>query len=200
MKVDKVSFMLILKKLTLFAFIFAAITSHSAAEVAVYKIDPVHSGITFKVKHFINMVPGAFTDFSGEVHFDKAHPENSKIVATINPASINTHHSDRDDHLRNPDFFDIDEHEKITFESKEWEVIGDNKYKITGHLTLLGQTHPQELTAYYLGEVVGRGVMRSGWKAEATIDRTRWGMNYGVSAGVLGGEIDVELNIQAHLQ
>lgn len=187
-------------QISLAALIFAALTINSAADVAVYKIDTVHSGITFKVKHFINMVPGTFTSFSGEVHFDKANPANSKIVATIDPASIDTRNNDRNDHLRNPDFFNVSEYEYIKFESKEWEVVGENKYKVTGDLTLLGQTHPQEMTVYYLGEVEGRGVMRSGWKGKATVDRTRWGMDYGVSAGVLGGKIEVELDIQAHLQ
>ncbi len=200
MKVDRLKIMLNKTSISLIAFIFAAISSHSAANVTVYKIDAVHSGIIFKVKHFINMVPGTFTDFSGEVHFDKANPENSKIVANINPTSIDTRNSDRNDHLRNPDFFNVGEYEDIKFESKEWEVIGENKYKVTGHLTLLGQTHPQEMTVHYLGEVEGRGVMRSGWKGKAIVDRTRWGINYGVSAGVLGGKIEVELDIQAHLQ
>ncbi|MCC5804988.1 MAG: YceI family protein [Opitutales bacterium] len=175
---------------------FSVFASAAAAEVVRYKIDPVHSGIDFRVRHFINMVPGAFTGFEGEIHYDKENPSNSKAVATIDIASVNTRNEDRDKHLQQDDFFNAGEYPKMTFESTSWEPAGDNIYTVTGDLTFHGHTHPVEMQVQFLGEVEGRGVMRSGWRGTANIDRTKWGMD-GYTA-FIGTTIPVELNIQGH--
>jgi len=167
-----------------------------AAETLVYKIDPVHSGSRFKIRHFINRVPGTFGTFSGEIHFDKAAPENSKAVATLQVASVDTRNDRRDAHLLNEDFFKADQHPLIEFTSTEWAATGENTFKVKGLLKMVGAEHPVELDVTFLGEVEGRGVIRSGWEGAATIDRTRWGITYGGPA--VGNEVQIELNIQAH--
>lgn len=166
------------------------------AEKVVYRIDPVHSGIDFKIRHFINKVPGTFSTFEGEIHFDKDAPENSRAVAEISVESVDTRNDDRDAHLQNEDFFDSVKFPKITFESKEWKQTGENTYAVTGMLSILGTEKPVTLDVTFLGEVEGRGAIRSGWEGTATIDRTDWGMGYGTPA--VGKEVDIELNIQAH--
>lgn len=169
-----------------------------SAEPVIYKIDPVHSGVNFKIRHFINKVPGTFGSFSGEIHFDKETPANSKAVGTIEVTSVDTRNTDRDAHLQNEDFFKSAEYPAIEFTSTKWEALGSDKFKVTGMLTMLGQTHPVTLELDFLGEVEGRGVMRSGWEAKGTIDRTQWGISYGTPA--IGKDVEIELNIQAHRQ
>ncbi len=175
---------------------FTVLASAAVAETVRYKIDPVHSGIDFRVRHFINMVPGAFTGFEGEIHYDKENPANSKAVASIDIASVNTRNDNLDEHLRQDDFFNAAEFPKMTFESTSWERAGDNLYTVTGNLSFHGHTNTVEIQVQFLGEVEGRGVMRSGWRGTTTIDRTKWGMD-GYTA-FIGTEIPVELNIQGH--
>ncbi|NDV62778.1 YceI family protein [Puniceicoccales bacterium CK1056] len=166
------------------------------AEKIVYKIDPVHSGISFKIRHFINKIPGNFDKFSGEIHFDKETPANSKAVATIDVASVDTRNEDRDAHLQNEDFFKATEFPQITFTSTEWVAIDEDSFEVTGLLSILGVEKPVTLNVEYLGEVEGRGTIRSGWEGTTTINRKDWGMGYGSPA--VGTEVQIELNIQAH--
>ncbi len=183
------------KSILALAFI-TAIGAPLAAETVVYTIDPVHSGIHFKIRHFINRVPGTFGAFSGEIHFDKAAPENSKAVATLQVSSIDTRNKDRDAHLLNEDFFKADQFPLIEFTSTEWVPTGENTFKVKGLLKMVGREQPVELDVTFLGEVEGRGVIRSGWEGTAKIDRTLWGITYGAPA--IGNEVQIELNIQAH--
>lgn len=166
------------------------------AEPLVYKVDPVHSGINFKIRHFINKVPGAFDTFQGEIHFDKENPENSKAVATIDVSTVDTRNSDRDAHLQNEDFFNTVKFPSIEFKSTEWTPTGENTYSVKGLLRIMDVEKPIVLEVTYLGEMEGRGTIRSGWEGTATIDRTEWGMTYGTPA--VGKEVEIELNIQAH--
>jgi len=176
----------------------ASLTGAAAlqAETLVYTVDTAHSGIDFKIRHFINKVPGTFANFEGEIHFDKESPENSKAVATIQVASVNTRNDDRDAHLQNEDFFNTPVFSTMSFTSTKWNPTGENTFSVTGDLTILDTTKPVILEVTYLGEIEGRGVLRSGWEATGTIDRTEWGIDYGVPA--VGKDVDIELNIQAH--
>jgi len=187
-----------MKKLTL---CFLALLFSGAgllAEKVVYKLDPVHSGVNFKIRHFVNRMPGSFTEFTGEIHFDKANPANSKAVATINPASVDTRNEDRDDHLNQDDYFNVAAFAEMTFTSTSWEVVDENEFKVTGDLTMLGKTNAVTLDVTFLGEVEGRGAVRSGWEATGQLDRREWGLTAGQPA--IGNEVDIELLLQAHKQ
>jgi polyisoprenoid-binding protein YceI len=186
------------KKPLFFLLALLPFASGLLAEAVVYKVDPVHSGVDFKIRHFINRVPGTFATFTGEIHFDKAAPANSKAVATIQVNSVDTRNSNRDDHLRNEDFFNASKFPAIEFVSTKWTPAGENTFTVEGLLTMVGLEKPITLEVVFLGEVEGRGTVRSGWEGRATIDRTEWGIDYGIPA--VGKEVQIELNIQAHLQ
>ena len=177
---------------------FALVISTLAvsAETVVYKLDPVHSGINFKIRHFINKVPGNFNGFTGEIHFNKADPSQSKAVAMIETGSVNTRNADRDAHLQNEDFFNSPKFPAIEYKSTEWIPTGENTYTVKGILTMVGIEKPVELEVTFLGEMEGRGVMRSGWEGTGEISRSDWGMSYGTPA--VGDTVEIELNIQAH--
>ncbi len=166
------------------------------AERVTYTIDPVHSGVDFRIRHIVNQVPGAFTAFKGEIHFNREDPSDSKAVATIQMASVDTRNERRDNHLRTGDFFDVENHPEMTFVSTSWESAGEDTYKVTGDLTFHGQTHPVTLDVTLLGEVEGDDKIRTGWKGTTTLKRARWGVD-GFSA-ILGDEVAIELNIQAY--
>ena len=69
-----------------------------------YKIDPVHSWINFKVRHFFSYVNGSFKKFEGTIRVDPDHPEKSSVTATIDTASIDTKNDKRDEDLRSAKF------------------------------------------------------------------------------------------------
>jgi polyisoprenoid-binding protein YceI len=176
--------------------LITAFTVGLNAEPVVYKIDSVHSGISFKIRHFINKVPGTFAEFSGEIHYDKENPGASKAIATVGVKSVDTRNADRDGHLQNEDFFNSSLFPEISFTSTEWTATGENTFTVTGDLTIKDITKPVTLEVIYLGEMEGRGAIRSGWEGKATIKRSEWGMTYGTPA--VGDEVEIELNIQAH--
>lgn len=184
-----------IKKISLLSLI-VAIALPASAEVLKYKIDPVHSGVEFKIRHFLNKMPGTFTAFSGEIHYDKDNPENCKAIATIEVKSVDTRNEKRDDHLRSEDYFNAAEHPTMEFTSTEWVPTGENTYLVKGVLEMLGKSLPVELEVTYLGEMEGRGTIRSGWEATTTLDRAMWGLTAGQPA--VGLEVEVDLNIQAH--
>ena len=184
-----------IKKISLLSLI-VAIALPASAEVLKYKIDPVHSGVNFKVRHFLTKVPGSFNAFSGEIHYDTENPANSKVTATIDVSTVDTRNDDRDAHLQEEDYFNAKAHPTMEFTSTEWIPTGENTYLVKGVLEMLGKSLPVELEVSYLGEMEGRGTMRSGWEATTTIDRSMWGLSAGQPA--VGLEVDVELNIQAH--
>src|SRR4030095_9857506 len=107
-------------------------------------IDPMHSEITFKVKHLmISNVKGEFRKFSGEVDGDDF--ASSEISITIDAASIFTNEDRRDNHLRSADFFDVVNHPELTFSGLSLEKIDDGNYKLNGLLTIRGITNEVSL-------------------------------------------------------
>lgn len=187
-------------KTTLLAIVATVSASAFAlAEAHEYKIDTTHSGITFKTRHFMNQVPGSFGQFGGVVIFDEEEPSNSSANATIEAKSVDTRNERRDNHLRQDDYFGVENNPQITFESTSWKKVGDDTYKVEGELTMLGQTHPVTLDVNYLGKTSithnGNTSEVAGWAGKTKLDRTQWGMTAGVGV-MLGEEVEVELNIQ----
>lgn len=183
------------------ALLFTAAVSfgddHKHAET--YSIDTTHSSVTFKIRHFFTPVSGSFGDFSGTIHFDPKHVDQSKVEATISVASVNTNNEDRDEHLQQDDYFNTADYGTMTFTSTSWEEVGENAYKVTGDLTMAGNTGPVTLDVELLGFGEGRGGVKiSGWNASGTIDRTKWGVTGGQP--VVGDEVEIDIVIQGHLQ
>src|SRR2546428_13645016 len=86
----------------------------------VYKLDPAHPSIGFTISHLvISEVEGRFNDVAGEVTVDDGAVTSAK--ATIQAKSVDTKIEKRDNHLRSPDFFDVEKYPTITFESAKVE-------------------------------------------------------------------------------
>ncbi|AWT59948.1 MAG: Protein YceI [Candidatus Moanabacter tarae] len=165
----------------------------------IYKADPSHSGIGFKVRHFFSSVPGMFTDFEATIIRDTENSENNSIDAVIIVESINTNHAKRDKHLRNEDFFDEPIHPTITFKSTRWEEVKENQFTVTGNLKLLNVTKEIILDVRLTGAGPNhRGVFLTGWEMETTLDRRDFGITYGQD--IIGNDVSVEISIEAQKQ
>ncbi len=189
------------KTLLLFSVIaLGSILSAQADET--YKIDPVHSSISFKVRHFFSYVTGKFTKFEGTVHVDSEHPEKSSVTATIQASSIDTQNEKRDGHLQSPDFFDVAKYPTITFKSKSVKRTGEDSGDIVGDLTMHGVTKEITLHAKFLGKGKGMGGDISGWELSTAepIKRSDYGLNWSKTVegtAVVGQDVEVTIEAEA---
>lgn len=167
-----------------------------------WTIDTAHSEINFKVKHLvISTVTGKFKSFDAAVETDNEDFENAKISFEADIDSIDTGNDDRDAHLKSDDFFNAEAHPKLTFESTSFRHIGEGEYKLTGNLTIRGNTKPVELDAVYGGTVRDPyGNTKAGFEVTGTINRKEFGLKWnGVTeAGnlVVSDDVKLDLNVQ----
>jgi polyisoprenoid-binding protein YceI len=142
------------------------------ASAADYKFDKEgqHAFVQFRIQHLgYSWLYGTFKDFDGTFTFDEANPAADKVNVTLNTASLDTNHADRDKHIRSADFLNTAKFPQATFASTAVKKEG-KEYKITGDLTLNGVTKPITLDARLLGE--GKdpwGGYRAGFEANGEI-------------------------------
>ena len=174
----------------------AAATPASAAAPVTWKIDPSHTTVGFRIKHMeASWFHGRFNEVSGTVIHDAEHPSGSSIAFEIATASVDTNHKDRDDHLRNADFFNAKVHPKISFRSTEVAAAGKDKLKVKGMLSLHGVEKELEFTADVTGAGKAPWGELIGFEAGFTVKRSE----YGITAypGALGEEVRVNVAIEA---
>src|SRR5690348_3772087 len=115
-------------------------------------IDPVHSEIHFKVRHLlVSWVTGSFQKFNADVETDGDDFTTAKIKFTADLHSISTNNEQRDAHLRSGDFFDVENHPQVTFESERLEKVDDENYKLYGTLTMRGVSKKISLNVEFGG-------------------------------------------------
>jgi polyisoprenoid-binding protein YceI len=168
-----------------------------------YRLDPAHSRIGFVARHaMITKVRGAFNDVAGTGFFDADDPSRSRLEVTIQAASIDTRHADRDAHLRSNDFFDMDNYPEIRFVSTAVEPVDEDTYRVTGDLTIKDVTRPVTVDFEFTGAVVDPfGYQRIGLDGGVTINRKDWGVNWNAAletGGVLvSDKVTLEFEISA---
>lgn len=171
-----------------------------AAALVTYEIDPVHSELSFRIRHLLGRVAGTFGEWGGTVAIDSATPANSKVHVDIRTASIDTRVGARDDHLRSPDFFAVDSFPAMTFRSTNVSVAGD-QIRVLGDLTIRGRTKPVLLSGTYQGRFEDPwGKMRTAFIASTTINRHDFGVAFNApfeQIGQIGDEVWIEIAIEA---
>lgn len=180
----------------------AAIAFTAPSHAGTWVIDPVHSGVTFKVKHLVSIVPGRFTTFSGEIQFDENAVESSSVNVSIDANSITTDNEKRDNHLKSPDFFDTATYPTLTYKSTKVRKIDATHFEVTGDLTMRGVTKPVVLNVEYFGTSPGMGYgPRTGFHATASLNRQDFGVKWNKtldSGGLLVSDnVDIDLTIEA---
>jgi polyisoprenoid-binding protein YceI len=165
-----------------------------------WTVDPAHSTIEFRVKRMvIETVKGRFREFQGAI----APGTEPTVSGVINVASLDTLHTDRDEHLRSPDFFDVERFPEITFESGELTFDEDDSYfAVHGTLTIKGVARPITLD----GEFRGTGLAPDGSEKivlalRGQFERSDFGLVWNrmlETGGLLVGNIvDFDLDISA---
>ncbi|MEG0200068.1 MAG: YceI family protein [Comamonas sp.] len=172
---------------TLFALAAASLFAGAVqAAPATYAIDPTHTFATFEIDHFGASTNRArFDKKSGSVEFDKA-AKTGKVQIELDMTSVNSGTAPFNKHLQSADIFNVEKFPTAKFVSDKFVFDGDKLKEVTGKLTLLDQTHPitikaNKFTCYESPMLQKREVC--GGDFEATIDRTQWGVNYGIPYG-----------------
>jgi polyisoprenoid-binding protein YceI len=174
----------------------------TAATKTLWKIDPTHSEVQFKVKHLvISTVTGSFGSFEGQIEADDDHFENAKATFTADINSISTNNEDRDNHLKSDDFFNAEEYPQLTFASTSFEKIDEGEYKVSGDLTICDITREVQLDVIHGGTVGDPyGQTKAGFEVTGTINRKEFGLTWNAvtEAGnvVVGDTIKLQLNVQ----
>jgi polyisoprenoid-binding protein YceI len=175
------------------------------AAPATYEIDPEHLSIGFLVDHVgFASVLGMFRQARGTYVFDEETETLSDLRVEVDTASVFTNHEKRDEHLRGRDFFDTDRYPKMIFTAANARRTGDRTYAIEGELELLGKSRPVVLTGtwnksgkYPFG--AGRPYVM-GVSARGSLERSAFGMTYGVSKGWVGDEVELIIEFEARRQ
>ena len=178
---------------------FAAIGFASAQTD--WKLDKVHSSITFTVKHMvISNVTGSFKDFAITLKSAKDDFSDATVQSTIKVASLSTDNNMRDNHLKSDDFFNAEKYPEINFKSTSFEKLSDTKYKITGDLTIRDVTKNVTFDAVLNGTLkTNRGVL-SAWKATTSINRfdynLKWNKTIETGGLIVGQDVTITLNLE----
>ncbi len=159
-----------------------------------FQVDAVHSTAIFRVHHLgAGMFYGRFNDISGTIAGD----ENPAFDISIDINSVDTNNEKLDSHLKSPDFFNAVEFSEMTFKSSATKKVGDDKYEVTGDITIHGVTKPLTVTMTKTGQVTGRRGESIGFEMEFQISRSDYGMNYGIESGALSNDIKVIVALEA---
>ena len=166
-----------------------------------WRIDLNHSAVTFRVRHLgISWVNGQFKTWTGDLVFDPAHPEAASVTARIQTGSVESGNERRDGDIRSGNYLAVDSFPEMVFVSRQVQKVDETHFRITGDLTLRGQTHPVTLDAEMIGTMTGQRGKRIAFTATTTINR----MDYGVAfnrlmegAQVVGNEIRITIDIEA---
>ena len=167
-----------------------------------YGIDKAHSEVTFQVRHLLTKVRGRFSEFNGTIEYDDERPENALAAVDVQAASIDTNERDRDAHLRSADFFEVEKFPKLTFRSTRIDRKDDERFEVTGDLTVHGVTKAVTFDVTFLGKAKDPwGNERIAFEAETTINRKDFGLTWNATLEtggfLVGDEVKISLSLQA---
>ncbi len=167
-----------------------------------WEIDPAHSNIEFKIKHLmITNVKGKFKTFELNATTVGNDFTTAQIEFKIDPNSIDTNNETRDTHLRSADFFDVHNHGEMVFKSTSIQRVSEEKYKLSGDLTIRGVTKPIELNVDYDGMMTDPwGVQKTGFTIEGKVNRLDWGLNWNAPLEAGGWLVGDDVNISCEVQ
>ena len=168
-----------------------------------YTVDATHSRIGFVARHaMVTKVRGSFNEFDAVAHIDAEDLTRSSAQVTIKVDSIDTRNEQRDGHLRSNDFLDIATYPEIRFASTSVTPVSEDVVRVTGDLTIKGESRPVSVDFTYEGSAVDPfGNQRVGFEGSVVINRKDWGITWNAAletGGVLvSDKVTLEFEISA---
>lgn len=161
--------------------------STAACAADEYDYDLVHSSVSFKARHLgISWIHGRFNDVSGKFSLDREKPEKSTFALTIKADSVDTANKARDEHLRQPDYFDTKQFPTIEFKSTSTKVIKGG-FEVTGNFKMHGTTKKIKLVLMGGKEHDFKKVKRVAFSTELSVKRSDYGFDKN-AIGPIGDE------------
>jgi polyisoprenoid-binding protein YceI len=166
-----------------------------------WQLDPDHTRFYFAIQHIYSTVRGEFADFTGEVAFDPAHPEQSHFNLVVKTASVNTNIGKRDTHLRSGDFFETGKYPRMVYNSTKVSKVADNRYRVDGLLTIKDVTKAMPLEFVYHGQKdspLMPGKIVAGLDTGFTLDRLAFHVGDGkfFKMGAIGKDVEVLITME----
>ena len=164
--------------------------------------DPTHSEISFKVKHLmITNVKGEFRKFSASLESADDKFTNAVAKASIDVSSIFTKNEDRDNHLKAPDFFDVEKYPTIEFESSSFEKFDSENGQLKGKLTMKGMSKDIVLDVEFGGMSKDPwGNQKTGFSISGKINRNDFGLTWNAALETGGVLLSEDIKIFAEIQ
>lgn len=185
----------------LLTILLAAAPALAQAEPARYELDPAHTTIAFLVDHVgYAATLGLFATVEGGFTYDTETQELSDVQVTVSTDSIETLNDERDKHVRSGDFLAVEDNPEMVFTADAGTPDGDTNGQVAGTLTLLGQSQPLvlDVTLNKAGEYpFGHGRFTLGLSARGSLQRSDWGMDYGVENGLVGDMVTLLIETEA---
>ncbi|MCL7745301.1 YceI family protein [Guyparkeria hydrothermalis] len=190
-----------MKKLTA-AVLAAAIVAPATmlptqAQAAEYVIDTEgqHAFIEWRIQHLgFSWLYGRFNDFEGHFEYEDGQIEDASVEVSIDMASLDSNHAERDKHLREKDFFYVKEFPQATFKSTEIRSTGEDSFVIIGDLTMRGVTKEIEIEAEKIGEGEDPwGGYRAGFHGTTTLTLKDFGIDYDLGPAATEAELSLSV-------
>ncbi|WP_417199928.1 YceI family protein [Bizionia sp.] len=183
------------KIITLVALVFFSVSTFAQTQ---WTVDPYHSSLNFNISHSgISIVNGKFLDYTGSLTTKGDALNDAIFDFTVKIESINTHVEDRDNHLRSADFFEVEKYPEKTFKSTKISATEkSNQYILKGELTIKGVMKDVVFDVHYGGKVKNNQGEKLGMKAETTINRFDYNIDYDPTATGVGKEVNIVIHLQ----
>jgi polyisoprenoid-binding protein YceI len=168
-----------------------------------WELDLGHTSAGFVARHMLTKTRGRFTELSGSVEIGQ-RIEDSHVSVDLQAASISSNQEMRDNHLRSPDFLDVERFPVISFRSTALRPVNESEFELEGELTIKDITRPVTLKAEMLGWGPGmqEGQTVASFSAKTTIDREDWDMTWNMvveTGGLLvSKKVDIEIDAELH--
>lgn len=164
--------------------------------------DPAHSEILFKVRHMmIANVKGEFRKFNATILTEGDDFSKGTVEATIEAASVFTNNTDRDNHLKSPDFFDVEKYGELKFTGTSLNRVDDEHYLLKGILEIKDIQKEVSFDVEFGG--INKdpwGNTKAGFSLNGKINRKDWELNWNAALEAGGVMVSDEVRISADVQ
>jgi polyisoprenoid-binding protein YceI len=173
-----------------------AVPSLSNAADYVIDTEKAHAFIQFRIKHLgYSWLLGRFNEFEGTFSYDESNPSASTVEVTIKTASIDSNHAERDKHLRDKDFLEVDKYPEATFVSTGYTENDDKTAVLSGDLTLRGVTRPVSIAVKPIGHGPDPwGGKRRGFEGATSLKLSDYNINFDL--GPAAREVELFLSVE----
>lgn len=181
--------------------IAAGVSISAQAEPRRFQIDPEHFTVAFMINHlgYENLL-GQFLQAEGSFVYDRETQMLDAGEVTIETNSVFTNLKARDEHVRGEDFLNVGEFPRLRFVATDFEASSPTTGTLEGDLTMLGRTEPVTLDVTLNRDEsypFGHEQPTLGLSVRGELDRSDWGMDYGIDSGAVGGQVTLIFELEA---